>query len=322
MTPPKSTHLVVSTVLGWFASAAMLLLASSSLANGKVYQVEVIIFERGAHSSGSDAEGWQKHALLEYPKNWQRLIDPEEEASRQTLADQEDSLRLSDEFLQTLAEERGDSIQSTSSATPAEPSSLSEGQEYFEYLPEQSLGLRKTRDALTRRNHYRVLFHETWLQPMTSPEKAPALILHGGKRYGDHYELQGYINLSVSRFLHIQTDLWLSEFSVNPGQDFGPLPRLPVEPQLADKWTSADSANSQYQPNDDMVNLTQQPGGTDWTTGAGNWQQEDASKSPYLVNQVTTLRQKRRMRSGELHYLDHPRFGVLIKITPQQNTNE
>lgn len=31
-----------------------------------------------------------------------------------------------------------------------------------------------------------------------------------------------------------------------------------------------------------------------------------------------TLRETRRMRSGELHYLDHPRFGVLARITPYE----
>ena len=29
-----------------------------------------------------------------------------------------------------------------------------------------------------------------------------------------------------------------------------------------------------------------------------------------------TLRERRRMRSGELHYLDHPLFGVLVRATP------
>jgi hypothetical protein len=28
------------------------------------------------------------------------------------------------------------------------------------------------------------------------------------------------------------------------------------------------------------------------------------------------LREQRRMRSGELHYEDHPRLGVLVLVTP------
>jgi len=35
--------------------------------------------------------------------------------------------------------------------------------------------------------------------------------------------------------------------------------------------------------------------------------------APYLE-----LREQRRMRSGELHYLDHPKFGVLARIDPVQ----
>jgi hypothetical protein len=31
-----------------------------------------------------------------------------------------------------------------------------------------------------------------------------------------------------------------------------------------------------------------------------------------------SLRESRRMRSGELHYLDHPLFGVLVRATPYQ----
>jgi hypothetical protein len=31
------------------------------------------------------------------------------------------------------------------------------------------------------------------------------------------------------------------------------------------------------------------------------------------------LRQQRRMRSKELHYIDHPRFGVIALITPYES---
>jgi hypothetical protein len=34
---------------------------------------------------------------------------------------------------------------------------------------------------------------------------------------------------------------------------------------------------------------------------------------------VIRTRERRRMRSGELHYLDHPGFGLLVVITPHEN---
>ncbi|HEY9149704.1 MAG: peptidoglycan binding protein CsiV [Gammaproteobacteria bacterium] len=36
---------------------------------------------------------------------------------------------------------------------------------------------------------------------------------------------------------------------------------------------------------------------------------------------VYSLRQSRRMRSGELHYIDHPRLGVLALVTPATEGN-
>ncbi|MGB5299133.1 MAG: CsiV family protein, partial [Thiogranum sp.] len=41
------------------------------------------------------------------------------------------------------------------------------------------------------------------------------------------------------------------------------------------------------------------------------------AESEYGVPEIR-LRQQRRMRSKELHYFDHPRFGVIALITPYQ----
>jgi hypothetical protein len=34
------------------------------------------------------------------------------------------------------------------------------------------------------------------------------------------------------------------------------------------------------------------------------------------------LSERRRIRSGELHYFDHPRFGVIARVTPYQAPDE
>ena len=43
-----------------------------------------------------------------------------------------------------------------------------------------------------------------------------------------------------------------------------------------------------------------------------------AAYAPANTNSATrfSLRESRRMRSGELHYLDHPLFGMLVRVTP------
>ena len=43
---------------------------------------------------------------------------------------------------------------------------------------------------------------------------------------------------------------------------------------------------------------------------------------PYLTRNIVQLKQKRRMRSKELHYIDHPQVGLLIKLMPYERPTE
>lgn len=268
----RATQHKTPSHLIWLALGLLLSLSNHAQANGKIYQVEIIVFERNGGALGG-GEGWQKNIQLEYPAKWQRLLDP---ATAQA---------PSDEFLQTLAQEREQS-QRTPVQSSAEPG-------YFVFLPAARRDLQNSRDALARRNQYRILFHETWLQPMEPIEKALPLILHGGRQYGDYHELQGTLTVGISRFLHVQTDLWLSEFSTDQYQDAAYGIQLPREPRDSSEQAGNDWDVEQTEPHGELA------------------------PPAYRVNQVNVLRQKRRMRSGELHYLDHPRVGALIKITPQ-----
>lgn len=276
-TPQKKT-----AWLAWFTSGLLLTLCNQLHANGKIYQVELIVFERSDGALGS-GESWQKNIELKYPEKWQRLFSPEEAAGAKGI-----SPTQSDDFLQALAQEREPSQPMT---TPANAE-----QDYFIYLPTEKRSLKNTRDAIARRNQYRILFHETWLQPLEAIEKARPLILHGGRQYGDYYELQGTLTVGISRFLHVQTDLWLSEFSADEFENSPYSIHLPQEPK--------------DQPQNQIQNEWEEE-----PIGAP----EEFTTPDYRVNQAVVLRQKRRMRSGELHYLDHPRLGVLIKIIPQQS---
>jgi hypothetical protein len=40
----------------------------------------------------------------------------------------------------------------------------------------------------------------------------------------------------------------------------------------------------------------------------------------YTATQTVVLQEQRRLRSGELHYFDHPRFGLIVLVTPVANS--
>jgi hypothetical protein len=49
------------------------------------------------------------------------------------------------------------------------------------------------------------------------------------------------------------------------------------------------------------------------TTGTD---ENPAPENKYQVDEVVLNNQSRRMRSYETHYIDHPRFGILIRFVP------
>jgi hypothetical protein len=286
-----------------------MLLSGGVSASETIYQVEMVVFERRTPSGD---EVWPKNLVLEYPQPWQRLFNPQQEAERQRAADQANSLRLSDEFLQTLAQESAQ-LQTGTDPDPTQASELSVPDpttlpDFFAFLPADKRELQKTRDALDRNQQLRVLFHETWRQPLGAVEKSPALILQGGNQYGDRFELQGYIHLGISRFLHLHTNLWFTHFAPNHGQIPEHWPNLPKVPVgLSSDANVADTATG-------SAELSQRVP----TSPESEDADVDLAQTPYIINQIVTLQQKRRLRNGELHYLDHPRLGILIKMTPQK----
>ncbi len=44
--------------------------------------------------------------------------------------------------------------------------------------------------------------------------------------------------------------------------------------------------------------------------------QEPAAEPRYPYRHAVKLEQQRRMRSNEVHYIDHPLLGIVIKLTP------
>jgi hypothetical protein len=112
-------------------------------------------------------------------------------------------------------------------------------------------------------------------------------------------ELEGTIQIYRSRFLHIKTNLWFSEYSEN---DAG----LCLVTDYSEENNEQTTATITSGFSNDGIPLQQH---------------EELTSFTRLTN--FQINQHRRLRSSELHYLDHPRFGLLIKfsrIEPETNT--
>ncbi len=184
----------------------------------------------------------------------------------------------------------------------------------FIALPAAQREFRGKAAYMERTGEYRILFHEAWAQPVPGEAQALPLVLD---RSGDSQswpELQGTIKLHVSRYLHLETRLWLNtsgEYLPGnwrmPDAPLGPPSVVVIEPPpVAEDTPLAEPAVEVYEAGSLLEAEAEQ---------AAPLAEEDLGPvSPW--RHAVLLEQRRRMRSLEVHYIDHPLLSVVIKVEP------
>jgi hypothetical protein len=251
--------------------AGLISLPASAEFEGSWFQVEVLIFENTGNRS-------------EKPERWPTYPDLERLSSALTITELDPEVAQADE----TAQQRANSL-------PIPFSPLSEA--------EWTLSQEKT--ALERSRNYRVLYHQSWMQPVPGRNRVVPIRIDAGELYGSQHELQGYIELSVERFLHLTTNLQLIRYA----QTDNPF-------RLIDDSDDAQSTNATNATRTfNGLSLDQEASAlgsnvfdTDIITSNNN--------QYYVATESIQMKQRRRMRSAELHYIDNPEFGLLIHILP------
>jgi hypothetical protein len=169
---------------------------------------------------------------------------------------------------------------------------------------------------IRRSKGMRLLFHQAWRQPVHNRDQASDIQIDS-EGMTDFPVLQGSIKLYVSRYLHLETNLWLNDSRTDLPEKWAmPAPPLPTEPgpEIIDyQFRIALPEQSYFDvPSiqlDDLASVSPEP-----------FDEEEFLSQRFYVpfNHALLLQQKRRMRSGELHYIDHPRLGVMIKLVPYE----
>ena len=168
---------------------------------------------------------------------------------------------------------------------------------------------------------------------------------------GNHHQLEGSVTLSVSRYLHLSTDLWLSEWlpTTSDASSYGISPSattstteavapqgitVPTRPRAAiakrDASLTGDEPvglGSASAPNDGFGYSASS--GYSTASDSAVFHGENALEEPAVMApaekiaaRVAVLNEERRLRSGELHYIDHPKLGVLIEVRTVEQTEE
>jgi len=235
------------------------------------YEVEMIIFASN-DPRAAEGETWAPPAKLRYPEPLQRL----QEAPSGT------------------EEEQGAppdaALESPATAAGLQPL-------YLLDPGEGSIG--EIAQTLENTGYYRILLQWRWIQPITVGGENPHLLVRGGREYGAHRELEGFLRLNHNRYLHLNADLWFSSYGT-PGAK----PQAPLPPPVPPPWPPETGAFEKKS----------------WNIAESLDQGVQEEQAPVL--RTVRLKQHRRMRSQELHYLDHPLFGLLIKLNPYDQARQ
>ncbi|WKD48194.1 CsiV family protein [Microbulbifer spongiae] len=289
--------------------------AAAQAANyaGNTFEVEMIVFERpqGMARSG---ESWPASLRLQYPAHWvdfdTRTATPEVEETLSLIA----SPKAGNLFGSNLS--NGEAQQPAATAAQTVQTEIEAAPSLF-LSPVPTLLNNKV--AALIKGGERILFHKAWRQVLQQKHNSPAVLIHGGDHFRGYRQLEGSVTLSVSRYLHLSTDLWLSDFSLLPEAEGILLPKRPrVDTTEFTEATIPNHQGDNQLPHTGPALRNKQLAFGEYEPGAPEQEQ------PLYVAHVARLQHERRMRSGKLHYIDHPAFGILIEIrtVPGQQDEE
>lgn len=270
------------------------------------YRVELLVFK---HLPGDRTETFEATPRLAYPDEFRFLIDPERVATNRERHPGRDYITGNG---RQVFEAEEDVLPGTAQQAPPAETPLPAA---FRLQPASARAFRGKAAYMQRSGRYEILFHETWSQPVASERTALPIVID---RSGDGEawpQLQGSVKLYLSRYLHLETDLWLNTRGDYLGDSAWQMPAPPRAPQSLIVETVADALP---EPADKL------PGDAEPTAGAAGdvpaeaepVEEEVDPRTLYPWRHAVALKQKRRMRSEEIHYIDHPLLGVVARLMP------
>ena len=127
-------------------------------------------------------------------------------------------------------------------------------------------------------SQYQVWAQLSWTQPIT--EQARPMMLQAGQRFDDRYEFEGTLNFRRTRYIHLRPHIWYTQY----------------------EQRSRKRAPRRLAPGADDTNLEQA------------LLDVEARRGLYAPLQTYQITWDQRLRRGEIHYLDHPLFGLLVRV--------
>jgi len=146
----------------------------------------------------------------------------------------------------------------------------------FTPLADSELTLKPQATSLERSKQMRVLLHQAWLQPIG--RQPIGVIISGGAPFGPWHELAGTLQLSLDKTLQLNSALWYAQFMPDNGHPITNPITIPLPPEQ----------------------------------GALS----EAKTEGFFATLAVPFNFKQSLKPGVTTYVDHPIFGLIIKVQP------
>ncbi|MFT7052720.1 MAG: hypothetical protein ACJAU1_000270 [Psychromonas sp.] len=203
--------------------------------------------------------------------------------------------KLSDDNLLLNTDNSISILKSTGSTNPVVISAqqYNKNSNNFILLDSSHLKLSAQRKKLAAHAGFKPILHMAWQMPVKPNSSAKPIHLFGGKNLGlgsqsgDKWAIDGNFKIYLNHYLFIDSQFIVSQKTVQQ--------KIKEQPALVQNSNILESENGV-----EIIDLNRE------TEALDNRQQ--------IVIKEALFDQRRRLRSGEIHYLDHPLMGVIVQI--------
>ena len=174
------------------------------------------------------------------------------------------------------------------------------------------------------RSDMKVVWHQAWIEELQDSANAyDHEVAASYEEENFRIDISGSFNLYRSRYIHIRPDLEVDQLIFTIPAD-APLSGETTENTEEGAMTMAVTSDT---ISDNIGNSDALPGVEGQMTilppDQGITNEPVAEPEPeWIPLRAAKIERSRRMRSGEVHYLDHPLLGMVVKVTPYEVPEE
>ncbi|MEC8103744.1 MAG: CsiV family protein [Pseudomonadota bacterium] len=288
---------------------AGLLCAPAISAAAEKYRIEVMMFAYLDENSARE-EHWP---LLEERAAQQALEEEAAIAAALLAAENEETDALAEIGLDSDSMTLVDALSATDSQSEQdqEQETIEEETASSPIMVLDTLEFANTVERFAYRSDIEVIWHQAWVEALDTAETAyPHEITGQIEKENFRIDLSGTISLYRSRFIHIQPDLEVNQEIFTIPDDAPVADDITETPEETTPESALQMGQMNSQP--EMTSSVMTESLTQESTPSPAMKVEPE----WIPLRAAKIERSRRMRSDEVHYLDHPLLGIVVKVSP------